>query len=78
MNWTAGKTINLIAAACGSLGTLFLYRGSFAFQQLGAWTYEQFVDDMHRRNRRRKIFQRVGLGLIFAGFALGGVAQFFE
>ena len=75
---TIGKCINLTAAVAGCAGTILLYKGSFAYVQLGGWADDNLVAETRKRNRKLQFFQRLGLGLILLGFALGGVAQFFD
>jgi hypothetical protein len=73
------KAINLASAVLGMLGTIALYKGSFAFEPGGG-----FYDDedysinkaICARNRRRQLKQRIGLALIGGAFALQVAAQF--
>jgi hypothetical protein len=73
------KAINLASAALGMLGTIALYKGSFAFEP-GGFFYDDVDHSMNKaicaRNRRRQLKQRVGVALIGAAFALQVVAQF--
>lgn len=78
MRLTIGRVISLVAAVAGAIGTLLLYKGSFAFVQLGGWADDKLVAETIERNRKLQLRQRLGLTFILAGFILGGVAQFFD
>jgi hypothetical protein len=41
-------------------------------------TYAKDTADLKARNAARKLWQRIGLGLILASFILQGTAQFFD
>jgi hypothetical protein len=70
------KIMNLASAACGVLGALALYNGSFAYEHPGflADAQNKMINEMWGRNRRRQRWQRFGLGLITISFLLQGVA----
>jgi hypothetical protein len=78
MTLSMGRSLNLISAVCGCLGTASLYKGSFAYEAPAVWANEQFLKDMAARNLKRRSFQQAGLALISPSFILQGVAQFFE
>ena len=68
------KAINLASAVLGMLGTIALYKGSFAYEQ--GFFYDMDLKAMNVRNRRRQLKQRVGVALIGVAFALQVVVQF--
>jgi hypothetical protein len=75
-----GRLINLAAAVLGAVGAIVLFKGSFAYEGF-AQTYGrdwEAIKAQTKRNRRRQIMQRIGLGLILASFVLQGAAQFFD
>lgn len=68
----------LAAALLGAAGTALLYKGSFAFVQLGGF----FVsDDLHKKaqasNARRLKLQRAGLCLLLGSFIVQGLGTIF-
>lgn len=66
--------VSIAAATAGVAGTISLFAGSFAYEQLGGYADKKLVGDVSRRNKRRSILQRVGLSLILASFVLQGIA----
>jgi hypothetical protein len=69
---TASKILGLVSAASGAIGTLLLFFGSFAYEQPGYYMNKNLLDDMVKRNKRRRLLQRTGLGLIMLSFVLAG------
>jgi hypothetical protein len=78
-----GRLINLAAAALGALGTIILFFNSWSLEPhfggvFSGPTYAKDTADLKARNAARKLWQRIGLGLILASFILQGAAQFFD
>jgi hypothetical protein len=71
---TIGKTIALASAVAGAIGTLLIYRGSFAFESPGFIVDDELMKKINARNRRRHILQRLGLGLLMISFVLAGIS----
>jgi len=69
---TISKILGLVSAASGALGTLLLFFGSFAYEQPAYYMSKNMIDAMVKRNKRRQLFQRAGLGLIMISFLLAG------
>lgn len=77
---TPGRWINLVAVALGAIGAFILYKWSFAFEGFTQFYSRdgEALKAQTARNLKRQKKQRVGLGLIFASFALQGLALFFD
>jgi uncharacterized membrane protein len=75
---TPGRWINLAAAVLGAVGAIVLFNGSFAYASRTVWTDERSVAKRNKRNLRRQLKQRIGIGLILASFVVQGAAQFFD
>lgn len=73
---SASGLINLIAALFGVLGTILLFKGSFAFESIGSYANPVIIAQMNSRNRRRDLLQRLGLFSLLIGFSLQAVSQF--
>jgi hypothetical protein len=71
---TVSKIVGLVSAASGALGTLLLFFGSFAYEQPAYYMSKNMNDAMVKRNTRRQVFQRMGLGLIMLSFVLAGLS----
>jgi hypothetical protein len=71
---TANKIIGLVSAASGAFGTLLLFYGSFVYEQPAYYMSKNMIDAMVKRNKRRQLFQRAGLGLIMLSFVLAGLS----
>jgi len=71
---TRGKMLGLVSAACGAVGTLLLFFGSFAYEQTPYYSNQTMLDAMVKRNKRRRMLQRAGLGLIMLSFVLAGLS----
>jgi hypothetical protein len=69
---TAAQIVGLLSAVSGAVGTLFLFFGSFAYEQLPPYTNPEIIRDMAERNKRRQFRQRIGLGLLMLSFVLAG------
>jgi hypothetical protein len=69
---TAAKIVGLLSAISGAVGTPFLYRGSFAYEQPSFYANQQLLEEMGKRNKKRRQFQRIGLGLLMISFVLAG------
>jgi hypothetical protein len=69
---TTPNIVGLLSAASGAVGTLFLFFGSFAYEQLSPYVNSKIIDDMARRNRKRQFRQRIGLGFLMLSFILAG------
>jgi hypothetical protein len=52
-HWTLSRFIQIAAALCGAIGTVFLYFGSFAYEAPPVWMNEAILQQMNERNRRR-------------------------
>jgi hypothetical protein len=71
---TAAQVVGLLSAASGAVGTLFLFFGSFAYEQPSAYMNHEFIDAMVKRNKRRRLFQNMGLGFLMLSFVLAGLS----
>jgi hypothetical protein len=69
---TAAQIVGLLSAVSGAVGTLFLFFGSFAYEQLSPYSNPEIIRDMAKRNQRRQFRQRIGLGLLMLSFVLAG------
>ena len=69
---TAAQIVGLLSAVSGAVGTLFLFFGSFAYEQLSPYTNPEIIRDIAKRNKRRQFRQGVGLGLLMLSFVLAG------
>ena len=69
---TGAQIVGLLSAVSGAVGTLFLFFGSFAYEQLSPNTNPEIIRDMAERNKRRRFRQRIGLGLLMLSFVLAG------
>ncbi len=78
LSFTPGKIVNLAAAASGALGTVLLFRGSFAYEAPAYYMNKKLMEDMRDRNSRRMVLQRNGLRLLMLSFTLAGIAQFLD
>ena len=69
--------LGLGAAACGALGTLLLYFGTFGLQPLLGNYNVPSKDDrrIDARNRRRRKLQRAGLLFLLTSFLLAGIKE---
>lgn len=76
--FTLGRMISLVSAVFGILGTLLLFKGSFAFESPSVYMSSQMVDEMNARNIRRLLLQRLGLMGLVVSFLLAAIAQFFD
>ncbi len=74
---TLAKELGLGSAASGTLGTLFLYFGTFGLQHVPLMASTTREDRMRidARNRRRLILQRVGLAFLLISFVLAGATE---
>ena len=73
--WTFAKTIAVVSALAGALGTWLLVHFSFAFEHgpgyyADAETAAQEMLDRNRRNKQRALWQRRGLWLLLISFLL--------
>jgi hypothetical protein len=71
---TTSKIVGLLSAISGAVGTLLLFFGSFAYEQPSYYANQKLIDDMVKRNKRRQLLQRTGLGLLMLSFVLGGAS----
>jgi hypothetical protein len=71
---TGGKIVGLISAASGAFGTLLLFFGSFAYEQPPYYTKPAMIAALIKRNKRRQLLQRAGLGFIMLSFVLAGLS----
>jgi hypothetical protein len=71
---TFSKILGLVSAASGAFGTLLLFFGSFAYEQPAYYMSKNAIDVMVKRNKRRQVFQRMGLGLIMLSFVVAGLS----
>jgi hypothetical protein len=69
---TTTQIVGLLSAISGAVGTLFLLFGSFAYEQLSPYVNSKIIGDMARRNRKRQLLQRIGLGFLMLSFVLAG------
>jgi hypothetical protein len=68
----AAKVFGLLSAALGAGGTLLLFLGSFAYEGFAQYYNQQMIDEQTKRNKRRGMLQRTGLGLLMLSFVLAG------
>lgn len=68
------KALGIASAVAGALGTALLYRGSFAYESFTPYTNPNLVEEMKRRNVKRRRFQQAGLLLLMVSFALAGIS----
>jgi len=76
MHFGCVQYINIASAACTAIGTIVLYRGSFAYETMARYMNEKLIEETYKRNRKRLILQRSGVVLILAGLGLQTIAQF--
>jgi hypothetical protein len=71
--------LGLVSSAFGVLGTLMLFKGSYALEPFQGFSFgtDERTAKIQARNKQRIRLQRVGLSFILIGFLLSGVAQFF-
>jgi hypothetical protein len=69
---TTAQIVGLLSAVSGAVGTLFLFFGSFAYEQPPAYMSRELVDGLVKRNKRRQLLQRIGLGFLMLSFVLAG------
>jgi hypothetical protein len=69
---TISHIVGLLSAVSGAVGTLFLFFGSFAYEQPSAYMSPQLIGDMVKRNKKRQFRQRIGLGFLMLSFVLAG------
>jgi hypothetical protein len=69
---TISHIVGLLSAVSGAVGTLFLFFGSFAYEQPSAYMSLQLIADMVKRNKKRQFRQRIGLGFLMLSFVLAG------
>ena len=72
---------SLISAVFGAAGAIVLFNGSYALQPFeggvfGSDALTAYNDQVKRKNARRVVIQKVGLGLICIGFLIQGLAAF--
>lgn len=80
MNFAA--QINLASAIFGVIGTIILYKNSYAIEPTEGAPFNSESVKAHNklikaRNLKRLQHQKLGLLCILAGFVLVGLAQFF-
>lgn len=68
--------LNLLSATFGLIGTLLLYKGSYALEQFSEYMSEEQVQQRAAQNDKRIRIQRAGLALLTCSFALQFAAQF--
>jgi hypothetical protein len=71
---TREHALGLVSAVFGALGTISLFKGSFAFEQPMALSNKLDRQERHIRNVRCLVFQRIGLGFLLLSFVLQAVA----
>jgi hypothetical protein len=76
-SFNVGQILNFVSAVSGMIGTLILFKGSFAFESFPFYGDNEMIDAMAKRNRRRSLMQRIGLLFILVSFMLQGISQFF-
>jgi hypothetical protein len=77
-HWTLSRFIQIAAALCGAIGTVFLYFGSFAYEAPPVWMNEAILQQMNERNRRRQENERIGLSFLLLSFLLGASSVFVD
>lgn len=75
---TPGKALNIFAAMLVAVGTVLLFRGSFAYESFGMYHSRETIAAMSARNSRRRLLQRLGLSCLLGGVALQAVTQFVD
>jgi hypothetical protein len=51
-----------------------LCRGSFAYEQPSFYANRKSMEEMGKRNKKRRRYQRAGLGVLMISFILAGVS----
>jgi len=69
---TTTQIVGLLSAVSGAVGTLFLFFGSFAYEQPPAYMNAEIIGAMTKRNKRRRLLQQIGLGFLMLSFVLAG------
>ena len=69
---TISRIVGLLSAVTGAVGTLLLFFGGFAYEQPSYYANQKLIDAMVKRNKRRQLLQRTGLGLLMLSFVLAG------
>jgi hypothetical protein len=68
--------LNILAASSGMFGSVLLYKGSFSFEAPTGYMNQGLLDDIAKRNKKRKLLQRIGMIFLFIGFLFQCIAQF--
>jgi hypothetical protein len=76
-HWTLSRFIQIAAALCGAIGTVFLYFGSFAYEAPPVWMNEAILQQMNERNRRQEN-ERIGLSFLLLSFLLEASSVFVD
>jgi hypothetical protein len=69
---TTTQIVGLLSAVSGAVGTLFLFFGSFAYEQFPYYANPELIAAVAKRNKKRQFRQRIGLGLLMLSFILAG------
>lgn len=82
LKMTLSSMLSLVSSAFGVLGTLMLFKGSYALEPFQGATFGSDAvnarnAEIRAKNKKRIQLQKVGLSFILIGFFLSGVAQFF-
>lgn len=78
---TIVNTANLAAAFFGVVGTIVMFVGSHALESLegGVFGSDQITaanNETRRKNKKRLLLQRIGLGLLCISFLIQAFASF--
>jgi hypothetical protein len=78
---SAIQLMTLGSAGLGFAGTVFLFLGTYGFEPregavFGGPTVDEGNKKVNARNARRRLNQRIGLGLLCLSFLLQGVTAF--
>ena len=76
MSFVCLQYLNIASAACTAIGTIVLYRGSFAYETMPHLMSIEMANEMSKRNKTRQNFQRAGVSLILIGLGLQILVQF--
>jgi len=69
------RIVSLAGLVAAFVGTLLIWKTGFVYESFAAWTDQAMVDDISRRNKRRQLYQRLGFGMLSAGFVLQFIGE---
>jgi hypothetical protein len=75
---TPSKIVSIVSALFGAIGTVLLFKGSYAFETPTSWMSDEIEKAMQKRNAQRRLLQTLGLSSLLISFVLAGIAQFLD